>query len=381
MKPMYVKRLCRQLLLKYVCIVTGIVLGGIFLIYLVDDVLNGVVIDFIRLFVEDGDPFELFQKIYAIVVPLFMVIIIIILIYFLCRDLVNYMRILMKGMEDVMRSDRQRVDFPKEMKEAEQLVMALSSDYQNYVKAAAEDEEKKKDLIYLLAQDIKLPLSNILMYLEFLHKERRISPEIQKDFVVQILHKSMDLEDMINEFFDITRFNLQYAKWNPEHMYLDRMMEQVVDEYYSVMEEKQLCVSLECGSALALFADNDKIARVFRDLLRNLVELGNRGATIHIRVQDQNDSYDIVMEVDSVPLSAYQIAHMFHNYYRLEDVYGDSKMHVLGLGIAKQIMDMQKGTLRASSIDGLLCFSVVIFKTFVPEHKTAINMHDKERER
>lgn len=84
MKPMYVKRLCRQLLLKYVCIVTGIVLGGIFLIYLVDDVLNGVVIDFIRLFVEDGDPFELFQKIYAIVVPLFMVIIIIILIYFLC---------------------------------------------------------------------------------------------------------------------------------------------------------------------------------------------------------------------------------------------------------------------------------------------------------
>ena len=26
---------------------------------------------------------------------------------------------------------------------------------------------------------------------------------------------------MINEFFDITRFNLQYAKWNPETMYLD----------------------------------------------------------------------------------------------------------------------------------------------------------------
>ena len=99
-----------------------------------------------------------------------------------------------------------------------------SDDYQNYLKAAAQDEEKKKDLIYLLAQDIKMPLSNILMYLEFLHKETRISPEIQKDFVIQVLHKSLDLEDMINEFFDITRFNLQYAKWNPEHMYLDRKM-------------------------------------------------------------------------------------------------------------------------------------------------------------
>ena len=144
--------------------------------------------------------------------------------------------------------------------------MALSDDYQNYLKAAAQDEEKKKDLIYLLAQDIKMPLSNILMYLEFLHKETRISPEIQKDFVIQVLHKSLDLEDMINEFFDITRFNLQYAKWNPEHMYLDRMMEQVVDEYYMLMEAKQMEVFIESGSGLALFADNEKIARVMRDL-------------------------------------------------------------------------------------------------------------------
>ncbi len=30
-------------------------------------------------------------------------------------------------------------------------------------------------------------------YLEFLHKETRISPEIQKDFVIQVLHKSLDL--------------------------------------------------------------------------------------------------------------------------------------------------------------------------------------------
>lgn len=97
MKPMHLKRLRRQLLMKYVCVIIGIVLGGISLIYLFDDVLNGVVIDFIRLFVEDGDPFELFQKIYAIVIPLFAIIVIIILIYFLCRDLVNYMRILMRG--------------------------------------------------------------------------------------------------------------------------------------------------------------------------------------------------------------------------------------------------------------------------------------------
>ena len=71
--------------------------------------------------------------------------------------------------------------------------ISLSDDYQNYLKAAAQDEEKKKDLIYLLAQDIKMPLSNILMYLEFLHKETRISPEIQKDFVIPVSYTHLDV--------------------------------------------------------------------------------------------------------------------------------------------------------------------------------------------
>ena len=57
-------------------------------------------------------------------------------------------------------------------------------------------------------------------------------------------------------------------------MYLDRMMEQVVDEYYMLMEAKQMEVSIESGSGLALFADNEKIARVMRDLLRNLKSWG-----------------------------------------------------------------------------------------------------------
>ena len=329
MKHANLKALRRRLFIKYACIIIGITLGTITLIYLFDDVLNGVVIDFIRLFMETGDPFAMFRKIYMIVLPLLIVAAIILMIYFLCRDLVNYMRILMRGME-------------------------------------------KKDLIYLLAQDIKMPLSNILMYLEFLHKETRISPEIQKDFVIQVLHKSLDLEDMINEFFDITRFNLQYAKWNPEHMYLDRMMEQVVDEYYMLMEAKQMEVSIESGSGLALFADNEKIARVMRDLLRNLVELGRVKATIHIRMQEFDERYEVLMEVESRHLSAYQIAHIFHNYYRLEDVHGEGNLHVLGLGIARQIMDMQKGTLRASSIDKLLSFTVQIPKAFVPGHKESV---------
>lgn len=362
MKKQYLKQLRRKLFFKYVLIVFGLALGGFSILYLFDKVLNGVVIDFIRIFMEDGDPFLMFRQIYAVFLPVVIGFTGFILIYFLCRDLVNYMRILMSGIDDVMNKERMKIKFPDEMKQAEELVLSIANDYQVYQKAAEEDEEKKKDLIYLLAQDIKMPLANILMYLEFLQKEKRISPEIKKDYILQVLYKSMNLEDMINEFFDITRFNLQYAKWNPERMYLDRMLEQVVDEYYSAMEEKNMSVSMEYGTQLWMYADSAKIARVMEDLLRNLIELGEEGSKIRIRIDDEKDVYHIDMNVKSEHLSAYQIAHIFHNFYRLEDMHGNHKAHVLGLGIAKQIVDMQKGSLRASSIGDLFTFYISLPK-------------------
>ncbi|MEF9968328.1 MAG: HAMP domain-containing sensor histidine kinase [Longicatena sp.] len=375
MKKQYMKALKRKLFFKYTRIVAGITLGGIGLIYLFDDILNGVVIDFIRLFIRQGDPvttFETFQKVYAILFPTVIVGAGFILIYYLCKDLVNYMQILMDGIDDVMQKERVQINFPKDMLPTEQLVLNIANDYQRHLKSLQADEVRKKDLIYLLAQDIKLPLSRILMYLEFLEQEKRISPDIQKDYIVKVLYKSMDLEDMINEFFNITRFNLQYAKWNPENMLLDRMMEQVIDEYIPFIEEKEMDVKLESGVHLELYADNDKIARVMRDLLRNIVELGKKQETIIIHIDQSEEQYELVFKVLSYHLSAYQLAHLFHNYYRLEDVAESGKVHVLGLGIAKQIMDMHQGDLIATSIGDMLAFHVRI------PYKKNVKIEEKE---
>lgn len=357
-KKNYLRDLKRKLFIRYFLVIAGITLGGICTIYIFDDVLNGVVIDFIKLFDTSGDPFETFRKLYSVLLPALIVGVGFILIYYLCKDLVKYMRIMMDGMDDVMQKERVKINFPMEMKQTEEMILQIADEYQNYLHSAQEDEEKKKDLIYLLAQDIKMPLSNILMYLEFLNEETRISPDIKKDYIVKVLHKSMELEDMINEFFDITRFNLQYAKWNPDMMLLDRMMEQVIDEYYPYIEEKGMQVDLQSSSHLELYADNEKIARVMRDLLRNVVELGKPKTSIQIRLYEEDRWYHVTIRCDSYHLSAYQIAHIFHNYYRLEDIHGNDSSHVLGLGIAKQIVDMQKGSLRASSIADTLTFYI-----------------------
>lgn len=360
MKQKYFHSLQKQLFLKYIMIITAMCIGGALCLYLFDNVLNGIIIDFLRVLLINKDPFKMFRNIFSVFLPVLIIVTGFLLIYFLCKDLSKYMRHLMEGIDDVMVKERNQLSLPKEMKQIENILRDLAAEYQFYEKGAKEDEEKKKDLIYLLAQDIKMPLSNIEMYLDFIQKEKRISEEIRKDFIRQILFKSMDLEDMINEFFDITRFNLQYAKWNPETMYLERMMEQVLDEAYHMMDEKNIKLAYSCNTSCPMYADSEKIARAMRDFIRNLIELGKDDSTLHVELKRHKELYEIFLDINAFHLNSYQIAHIFHNYYRLEDMKHTNSKHVLGLGVAKAIVDMHKGFVRASSIGEHIRFYVTL---------------------
>ena len=200
------------------------------------------------------------------------------------------------------------------------------------------------------------------MYIELLEKEKQISKETRYHFLETILMKSMDLEDMINEFFDITRFNLHYSKWNEERFVLTHLIEQVIEEYYYLLEEKQMELSFDYDEVVSIVADNEKIARVIRDLLQNLCMIGYEQSKINMVLRNDGDYYHLSMEVGAVHLKGDSVANLFKNYYQLKEVKVNGRSHVLGLGIAKSIMDVAKGSLFASSIGETLKFDLYFEK-------------------
>lgn len=71
-----------------------------------------------------------------------------------------------------------------------------------------EAEQRKNDLVVYLAHDLKTPLTSIIGYMSLLQENPNLSAEYRAKYTDITLDKAYRLEQLINEFFDITRFNL-----------------------------------------------------------------------------------------------------------------------------------------------------------------------------
>ena len=136
-------------------------------------------------------------------------------------------------------------------------------------RTAREAEQRKNDLVVYLAHDLKTPLTSVIGYLTLLRDEPQISPELRARYTGIALEKAERLEDLINEFFDITRFNLSHLELEKQTVDLSRMLQQVVSEFEPMLAEEQLTCTLDLPPRMDYPCDPDKLARVFDNLLRN----------------------------------------------------------------------------------------------------------------
>lgn len=108
-----------------------------------------------------------------------------------------------------------------------------------------EAEQQKNDLVVYLAHDLKTPLTSVIGYLTLLRDERQISEELRQKYLLISLGKAERLENLNNEFFEITRFNLSHITLQYSKVNLTRLFEQLIFEFQLMFEEKNLQCNYE----------------------------------------------------------------------------------------------------------------------------------------
>ncbi|MEY8391582.1 HAMP domain-containing sensor histidine kinase [Lachnospiraceae bacterium 45-W7] len=274
--------------------------------------------------------------------------------------LLNYFQEVVNAMEKL--AGEEPIRLRAELREVEEHMNEVQFQIRRNEQLAREAEQRKNDLVVYLAHDLKTPLTSVIGYLTLLREEKQISSELREKYLSVSLEKAERLEELINEFFEITRFNLTDLELETVTVSLKRMLEQIVYEFQPVLAEKRMTCSLELETEeLKITCDTNKMQRVFDNLLRNALLYGYEGSVIICRAKARSENLCIQVENRGATIPEEKLNRIFEQFYRLDSA-RQSKTGGAGLGlaIAREIVERHGGRIQAESREEKTIFTVEI---------------------
>ena len=282
------------------------------------------------------------------------------LIYRLLKKVFYYINTISLASNDLMNKEIEYIELPPELEEIEKHMNHLKRESEKNERLAKENEQRKNDLIVYLAHDLKTPLTSMIGYLSLLDEIKDMPKKQQEKYIKIALNKSYRLEELINELFDITRFNSEKIILEKEDINLNMMLEQIIDDFYPMLQENNKEIKFHSDEAVTLNADSDKLARVFANLIKNAI-LYSTDKDIQIDVKKENDCIITVISNKGKNIPKEKLKRIFEKFYRVDSSRTTSTGGSgLGLAIAKEIVKLHGGDISATSDDEYTKFYVTL---------------------
>ena len=345
-----------------------IFVGAFILVFFVDGILQDGFIDaFVRalgfLHVSEPTAIRIYQLIFQqnklLIVVIGFFILFIAIFYLTLNGLTKYIDQIGAGVENILSDSTEPIHLIRELQPLEVHMNSIKRKLRQREEEAAESEQKKNDLLMYLAHDLKTPLTSIIVYLSILDESENMPPEERKKCTHISLEKAVRLKELMDEFFEITRFSLEDMVLEQNPVNVSMMLEQIADEAYAVLAEKGLRCEVDIHEDLTVTGDADKLARVFDNLLRNAINYSYPDTCIRISAWSQQQwvYIDFVNQGPAIPEK--QLTMIFEKFIRMDSARSSETGGAgLGLAIAKQIVTAHGGEIHAENCSEGIRFEV-----------------------
>jgi signal transduction histidine kinase len=206
-------------------------------------------------------------------------------------------------------------------------------------------------LITNVAHDLRTPLTSILGYLDLLTQGDFLTEEQKQKYLGIVSSKAKQLETLVKDLFDYTRYDRNKVKIKKEILDLNLFVPQLVDEFYpSFMDHQLECRTAFYEGALNIEGNGELLARAIGNLISNAIKYGADGklVEVHTGLKDKKAFVAIVNYGKIIP--AKDLDKIFDKFYRVENSRSLKTGGTgLGLAIAKNIINLHEGNIWATS--------------------------------
>ncbi|MBQ9155919.1 MAG: HAMP domain-containing histidine kinase [Eubacterium sp.] len=289
-----------------------------------------------------------------IIILIFTLLLFIMYFILISHSFVMYVREIISGIER-MKNGETMEEIPvrgdDEFSEIAASINEMRKDLYDTMESQRIAERTKDELITNVAHDLRTPLTSILGYLDLLTQGDFLTEEQRQKYLGIVSAKARQLETLIKDLFDYTRYGKDKVKIKKEILDLNLFMPQIVDEFYPSLIDNQLeCRTDFYEGALNIEGNGELLARAIGNLMSNAIKYGAEGKIIEVRTgRMEREAYVAVINYGKV-IPPEELDKIFDKFYRVETSRSLKTGGTgLGLAIAKNIVDLHDGHIWASS--------------------------------
>ena len=209
--------------------------------------------------------------------------------------------------------------------------------------------QELKKIITNISHDLRTPLTAIKGYVDLIEQEKLSNN--QKKYLKVIQKKSNELTELTGQLFEYTKLMDIDVKIKKEECCINEILEETLVSYYSIFKEQNIIPSISiCSTKVYKIVNKISIIRVFENILSNVVKYSN--GDLKVEMQENGT---ITFSNKATSLDETTVQKIFDRYFSVENA---KESTGIGLSIAKQLVELNNGSIKAEYVNGYLIIEI-----------------------
>ena len=232
---------------------------------------------------------------------------------------------------------------------------SIQQDYQQEIEKQKQAlflmNRDKEKLFSIIAHDIRNPLTS-LEALMGQFQEGMLSGEELNEASAVIRHRVSGLNKTMDNLLRWSTLGMQGIKTHTQHFLILPVLEEVIQLFNAVTGQKKLQIEVQAPDGLSVYADQDQVAVILRNLISNALKFSYEGGSIVVSADKKDDQVLIRVTDQGVGMDEQRTRTLFAGL--LQPGFGTYGERGAGLGLllCKEFVQLNKGTICVESQEG-----------------------------
>jgi len=212
----------------------------------------------------------------------------------------------------------------------------------------------KDKLFNILAHDLKAPFNGILGFTELLLLNINSYDKEKIMEYANVINKSThEAFNLLNNLLDWARAQTGRISFNPSHIGVKNIIKEIMTQMTGAAKNKIIYMNYELPEDFTVFADEDMLRTILRNLVSNAIKYTKENGEINITAERNNSETRFAVSDTGIGMSGEYARNLF-KFGRYSSLDGTAKEKGTGLGLllCKEFVNRHNGSIWAESSEG-----------------------------